>query len=280
MKNINEGKGISDVIKTDIEKIYNLYLLNSFSTHAYNFENDKEGYRDIIINFNKKNNYNSNITIDKNSNITMNIGIPINGKEKRIKENIAHELTHIIEILGLGNKEYPKYNNIKNVLRKFESFSKTKEMKFICDVFYKTLDNEVNANVAQTYIYVYSDGRCSKIDALNRLNQWDTYKFYDNIKNIDLNILEQKLNKTEVEVFNILLEKNNVRTITFNDVKSWLKYWFKIFKRKSDIFLKNSERILKEVEEDWKKFESYANNEYIPKESDYSLYVKKYNNFR
>lgn len=68
-----------------------------------------------------------------------------------------------MEILGLSNKEYPKYNRIKLSLREFKDYPMSKSMEFLTDVFYKTLDNEVNANVAQTYIYVKNDGRCSKI---------------------------------------------------------------------------------------------------------------------
>jgi hypothetical protein len=49
----------------------------------------------------------------------------------------------------------------------------SKAMEFLTDVFYKTLDNEINANVAQTYIYVKSDGRCSKEQALIRLKEWE-----------------------------------------------------------------------------------------------------------
>ena len=100
------------------------------------------------------------------------------------------------------------------------------------DVFYKTLDNEINANVAQTYIYVKSDGRCSEIEALRRLNDWETYKFYNNIKNIKLDILEDKLSKDEVDLFNSLLIKNGVRTISSDNISNWLRYWFKIFNRR------------------------------------------------
>ena len=167
---INEGRGISDVIKEDVDKIYQLFLDNSFSTHTYKFGKGKLGFRDLTIKFNHLNNYYSNIQIDKLNNITVNIGIPTNGKEKRVKENIVHELTHVIEILGIGpDKEYPKYNRIKLSLREFKDYPMSKAMEFITDVFYKTLDNEVNANVAQTYIYVKSDGRSSKEEALIRL---------------------------------------------------------------------------------------------------------------
>ncbi len=279
---INEGKGISDITKEDVDKIYQLFLDNSYSTHTHRFGNDKLEFKNLTIKFNHINNYYSNIQIDKLNTITVNIGIPTNGKEKRIKENIAHELTHVIEIIGLGNKDYPRYNKIKISLREFKDPSISKAMDFITDVFYKTLDNEINANVTQTYIYVKSDGRCSEIEALRRLNEWENYKFYNNIKNIKLDILEDKLSKDEVDLFNSLLIKNGVKTISSDNISNWLRYWFKIFNRKSDIFLNNSERILKEIEEDWKKFESYATS--IPNDSskviDYTPYLKKFDYFK
>jgi len=278
---INEEKGISDAIKEDVDKIYQLFLDNSFSKHTYKFGKEKLGFRDLTIKFNHLNNYYSNIQIDKLNNIIVNIGIPTNGKEKRVKENIAHELTHVMEILGLSDKEYPKYNRIKLSLREFKDYPMSKAMEFLTDVFYKTLDNEVNANVAQTYIYVKSDGRCSKEVALVRLKEWETYKVYDSIKNIKLEILENKLTSEEVNHFNSLLIKNDVKTISSDNIMIWLNYWFKIFKRKADIFLKNSERILEEIEEDWKIYEQYVSsipNDY-DKIIDYSPYIKKFEDF-
>ena len=278
---INEGKGISDVIKEEVDNIYQLFLDNSYSINTYMFGNDIVGYRDLMIKFNHINNYYSNIQIDKLNNITVNIGVPTNGKEKKVKENIAHELTHVIEILGLGSyKEYPKYNKIKLSLREFKDYSMSKAMEFITDIFYKTLDNEVNANVAQTYIYVKSDGRCSKEQALIRLKEWETYKIYDSIKNIKLDILENKLTKDEVNKFNSILIKNDVKTSSSENLIIWLNYWFKIFKKKSDVFLKNSERILDEIEKDWKYFENYAYNDYDnSKVIDYSKYISNFDDF-
>ena len=221
------------------------------------------------------------ISIDKSNGITINIGIPTNGKEKRVKEDISHELTHVIEILGLNGKDYPRYNKIKLSLIEFRNYTMSKEMEFITDVFYKTLDNGINANVAQTYIYIKSNGRCSKEESLNRLKEWETYKLYDNIKNVKLRILLSDLKQKEVGDFNDILLKNGVRTISSDDIEIWLNYWFKIFKRKSDIFIKNSERILGEIEKDWKMFESYVNNEYdSSKIIDYSSYISNFNDFK
>lgn len=271
---LNESKGISNLIKENVDKIYQLYLDNSYSTHNYTF-----GNKNIIIKFNHLNNYYSNIQIDKQNKITVSIGIPTNGKEKRVKENITHELTHVIEILGLGNKDYPKYNKIKKSLIEFKDNPMSKAMEFITDIFYKTLDNEVNANVAQTYIYIKSDGRCSKEEALSKLKDWETYKLYDNIKNINLDILESKLSKEEIDTFNSILIKNNIRTISSNNINTWLNYWFKIFKRKAETFLKNSKRILDEIESDWKIYEQYTSIEEYDKVIDYSKYIKKFDEY-
>lgn len=279
---INEGRGVSNTIKEDVDRIYQLFLDNSFSTNTYKFGKEKLGFRNLIIRFNHLNNYYSNIQIDKFNNITVNIGIPTNGKEKRIKENIVHELTHVIEILGIGNdKDYPKYNKIKLSLIEFQNYPMSKAMEFITDIFYKTLDNEVNANVAQTYIYVKSDGRCSKEVALIRLKEWETYKIYDSIKNIKLELLLDKLTKSEVQQFNSLLIKNDVKTISSDNIMLWIDYWFRIFRRKSDIFLKNSERILKEIEKDWKIYEQYVST--IPNDGkviDYSPYIRRFEDFK
>lgn len=278
---LNEGKGISETIKEDVNKIWNLFLNNSYSEHNFKFGNNRIGYKDLTIKFNHINNYYSNISINKLNDIIINIGIPTNGKEKRIKENISHELTHVIEILGLNGKDYPRYNKIKSSLREFENYTISKAMEFITDIFYKTLDNEINANVAQTYIYIKSDGRCSKEDAIKRLKEWETYKLYDNIKNIKLIMILSDLKQKEVDNFNNILLKNGVRTISSNNIEMWLNYWFKIFKRKSNIFIKNSERILKEIEKDWKMFESYVNNEYDnSKIIDYSSYISNFSNFK
>jgi len=277
---LNEGKGISEIIKEDINKIWELFLNNSYSTHIYKFGNDKVGYKELTIKFNHINNYYSSITINKSNNIIINIGIPTNGKEKRVKENISHELTHVIEILGLNGKDYPKYNKIKLSLREFENYPKSKPMEFITDIFYKTLDNEINANVAQTYIYIKSDGRCSKEESIKKLKEWETYKLYDNIKNIKLKILLLDLKQKEVDDFNNILIKNKVKTISSINIDIWLNYWFKIFKKKSDIFIKNSERILEEIEKYWKMFENYVNNEDSSKIIDYSPYISNFNDFK
>jgi hypothetical protein len=60
-----------------------------------------------------------------------------------------------------------------------------------------------------------------------------------------------------------------------------LAFLINIFRRKADIFLKNSERILEEIEEDWKIYENYTTSiPGYPKIIDYSPYIKKLDDFK
>lgn len=273
---INEGKGISDIIKEDVDKIYQLFLDNSYSTHTYKFGNDKLGFKNLTIKFNHLNNYYSSIQIDKLNNITVNIGIPTNGKEKRIKENITHELTHVIEIIGLGDKDYPRYNKIKTSLREFKDQPISKAMEFITDVFYKTLDNEINANVAQTYVYLNNFGMMSKSGYLDKLMEYSECIEYNNILKLNKENIKSKVHPVEIEELNIILLKNGVKTIKIFNLDNWFNFWFKILQRKSNIYIKNSKRIIDEVLKKYKHFEGYST---IPNDSskviDYTPYLKK-----
>ena len=88
-----------------------------------------------------------------------------------------------------------------------------------------------------------------------------------------------KNTKEEIDTFNSILIKNNVRTISSNNINTWLNYWFKIFKRKAETFLKNSKRILDEIESDWKIYEQYTSIEEYDKVIDYSKYIKKFDEY-
>ena len=96
-----------------------------------------------------------------------------------------------------------------------------------------------------------------------------------------MSILVSQLKQKEVDDFNDILIKNDVKTITSNSIETWLNFWFKIFKLKSDVSLKNSERILNEIEKDWEIFETYVSNTYNKsKVIDYNKYISDFNNFK
>lgn len=271
---INEGKGISNIIKDEIDNIWNIFIQYSYSKHNLSIGNERIGYKNYEIQFIEKNNYYSYLKVDKYRNCLIIIGIPKNGKEKKVKEVISHELTHLIEIIGLNNKDYPKYWNIKKSLMEFKP--KTKEGELLVRCIYKTLDNEINANVAQTYVYLNNFGILSKSDYIDKLKQYSEWIEYNNILNIDKDIIKSKIDIVEIEELNNVLLKNGVKTIKIFNIDKWVDFWFDIFNKKCKIYLKNSKRIIDEVINKYKHLEEYST---YPNDSsliiDYNKFIKK-----
>lgn len=277
---LNEGKGISNVIKSEIDSIWNLFLQKSYSNHKLSIGNDKIGFKEYELIFVERNNYYSNLMLDKNRNCIITIGIPKNGKEVKVKEVITHELTHFIEIIGLNKKTYPKYWNIKKSLLKIEP--KTKVIELLCHCIYKTLDNEVNANIAQTYVYIDSFGFISKPNYLIKLQEYSEWIEYSNILKLNKCMIKSNISEIELKYLNDILIKNDVKTITIFNVDNWIDFWFKIFKKKSKLYLKNAQRIIDEVMNKYKKWEGYST---IPNDSskniDYQPFIStSFNDFK
>jgi len=57
---LNEGKGISDIIKGETDKIWVLFLDNSYSNHRLTISD-----KDYDIEFVQRNNYYPNIKVDR-----------------------------------------------------------------------------------------------------------------------------------------------------------------------------------------------------------------------
>lgn len=270
---LNEGRGISDVVKDNVDIIYDIFLNNSYSNNFYNFNGTE-----ITINFIKKNNYYSNIEVNKKSEKIINIGIPDGHKEKRVKENIVHELTHLMEILNLSNK-YPKHNRIKKSLVEFGHI--TNEIDVFKHMMYKTLDNEINANVAQTYIYLKNFRYWDRLEYVKRLREYNETIEYEKINKLDEDVLIDKILFNpicivELHRFNDILISNGVKTYNIDNIKTYVKKWIKIFKTKSKIFLIRQYKIIDEIMEDMKKYENY-NTEYP--EHLINFNIKKYDEF-
>lgn len=229
---ITEGRGISDIIKDEVSNIWNLFLNKSYSTHNLSIGYDKIGFKDYELKFVERNNYYSNINVDRFRNCIITMGIPPNGKEKRVKEVISHELTHII---GLNKKDYPKYWNIKKSLIEFKP--RTKAGELICHCIYKTLDNEINANIAQTYIYLNNFGMLPKSEYIEKLKEYSEWIEYNNIIKIKKDNIKSKVLKSEIEELNIILIKNEVSTIKIFDIDSWFDFWFNIFNKKYNTYI-------------------------------------------
>ena len=156
---------------------------------------------------------------------------------------------------------------------------KTKVGELISHCIYKTLDNEINANVAQTYIYLNNFDMMSKANYLNKLKEYSEWIEYNNILKIDKEIIISEIDPSEIEELNNILLSNGVKTVKIFDIDNWLNFWFKIFQKKSKIYIKKSQRIIDEVVDKYKHWEGYSTIPNDGKIIDYSPYIEKFEDF-
>jgi hypothetical protein len=146
---LNEGRGISDINKEETENLFKIFKKNGYCTSDYQILN-----KIIEVTF-SEGNYDSKF-YKKSGKYFLLITCPKEYDSLKLKTIITHELNHLIEISKIEDKKYryPNYNNIKKSLIEFNPTSK--QLKFFKHLIYKTIDNEINANVSQTYTYLRS----------------------------------------------------------------------------------------------------------------------------
>lgn len=275
---INEGRGISEINKVESESIFNLFKKVGYSiNNDYKFNN-----LDIKINFKKG--YNSNLFNIKDIYI-FNFEFSEKSTDNEIKEVISHEINHLIELISITTKKYrfPIYDSIKKSLLKFNP--KTEEMQFFKHTIYKILDNEINANVAQTYTYLKQFNNDDKKFLIKKLEEYQKRRDYIILKNFNIKKLISYI-KNNVDASNELIALNNLfitnnvdRYLNFlykiNNVDFYINNWFKLVKINVNKLLKKQDNVIKEVIEDIN--EGYS-TEYPISEStllNYNEYLKK-----
>jgi len=246
-KFVYEGRGISEINKLQTLNIFNLFKNKSYGNYSYKILN-----KYIIIEFAKSNNYDSLFYIE-NKIWILHFDVPENNSDNKLKEIISHELNHLIEVYNLKNKQYPNYNKIKKSLMLFKP--KTNSMLFFKTLVYKTLDNEINANVAQTYTYL-KNLNISKEELLKlELENYDVRKSYIDIINYDSEKFLNNVDKEEFNQFiNILLNQNVHLFFNFiisDDINFIIKKWMKIIKNNAKKLIIKQNNIIKEIIEDY-----------------------------
>jgi len=255
---INEGRGISELNKEETENIFNIFKEKSFSIFDYQLLN-----RNVEITF-KEGNYDSRF-YKKFGNNYLYFTCPKNFNDVKLKSIITHELNHFIEVAKIENKgfRYPNYNKIKKSL--LEYHPKNKQLEFFKHIIYKTLDNEINANVSQTYTYLRSFNSSDVNFLKEKLKDYDIRKEYENL--LDFNILKFKSdilsNNIDFNEFNEILLKNGVgEFLDFLNkkisIENYIDSWFKIILSNIKKLLKKQDNIIKEVIEDLDKFNNYT----------------------
>lgn len=252
---ITEGRGISEINKIETENIFNLFKNVGFKLNIdYLFDNML-----VKINFNVGN-YNSNFNYN-NKMFILNFNFPMDYNIIKTKEIITHEITHLIEIKNITTKKlnYPNYNTIKKSLLMFNPV--TKEMQFFKHMIYKILDNEINANVSQTYTYLNQFDSDDNNFLLNKLDEYEKRIEYISLLNFNYNklitdIKNNELVRNELISLNNLFINNNVdkflNFIYVTNIDIYIRNWFKLAKININKLLKKQINIIDEVIEDQK----------------------------
>jgi len=274
---ISEGRGISEINKEETENIFNVFKSEHFSTFDHQILN-----RVVEITF-KEGNYDSKF-YKKSGKYYLHFTCPKDYDDLKIKSIITHELNHFIEISKIEDKNwrYPNYNNIKKSLIEF--VPKNKQLEFFKHLIYKTLDNEINANVAQTYTYLRSFNSLDENFLKVKLEEYEIRKEYKDLLNFNISKFKSDiiLNNINFDDFNSILLKNDVhKFLDFLNkkisVEKYIDSWFKIIISNIKKMLRKQENIIKEVIKDIDKLNNYS-TEYPLNEKvllNYNEYLKE-----
>jgi gas vesicle protein len=272
-KNINEGRGVFELNKEETKNLFNIFKNKGYSVFDYQILN-----RIIQIEF-LEGDYDSAF-YKKSGKYYIKITSPKNVNYLKLKSIITHELNHFIEISKIEDKKYryPNYNKIKNSLLEFNP--KNKQLKFFKHIVYKILDNEINANIDQTYTYLISFNSFDEQYLKIKLEEYELRKEYKDLLDFNVSKFKNdiKINKIDFKEFNEILIKNKVNDfLDFINEKNTDKYidcWFKIIKSNIKKLLKKQDNIIKEVIED---FNNYSTEYKIDEKSiiNYTEYLKE-----
>lgn len=272
---INEGRGISELNREETENLFNVFKKDGYKTFDYQILN-----RIVEITF-SEGNYDSKF-YKKLGKYYLLISCPKNYDELKLKTIITHELNHFIEVSKIEDKKYryPNYNKIKKSLIDFDP--KSKQLQFFKHIIYKTLDNEVNANVSQTYTYLRSFNSDNDDYLRSKLEEYEIRKEYQNLLNFNISKFKSdiKLNNIDFREFNEILIKNGIDDfldfIYERNIDRYIDNWFKIIKSNIKKLLKKQDNIIKEVIEDINKLNNHT-SEYPISEKiilNYTEYLK------
>ena len=247
---INEGRGISNLNKIETDNIFKIFEKNGFSSFDHQILN-----RVMKITF-EIGNYDSKFY--KNHGVYyLLVTCPENYDDLKLKCIITHELTHFIEVSRIEDKRYtyPNYNNIKKSLIEFNTNDRS--LVFFKHLIYKSLDNEINANVSQTYTYLKNFNSIDINFLKTKLEEYPIRKEYKDLFNFNINKFKNDLkdNNLNLDEFNNILIKNNVGDF-LDFVKNkreddlYIDRWVKVIKSNISKLLSKQDNIIKEFIED------------------------------
>ena len=213
-------KCISDVIKEYTEIIYNLYKNFGLKTIKHDFNNKDFKLKNCKITF--TNSGNSYFTVDNCISEKEYIsGFVFHINVNDIKSNSTHELLHAKEFYDIKKKNIllPFYDTVKKALISTNNQENT-PFKVFRNFIYITLDNELNARIAQIYPFLISLQTNNYKILKKELELSEIFKTYWNIKSFD-----------SIRMYKYLIKRLNIQSICYliNELNSEIKdiYFYK-----------------------------------------------------
>ena len=273
---LNEGRGISDINKEETENLFKIFKKNGYCTSDYQILN-----KIIEVTF-SEGNYDSKF-YKKSGKYFLLITCPKEYDSLKLKTIITHELNHLIEISKIEDKKYryPNYNKIKKSLVEFNPTSK--QLKFFKHLVYKTIDNEINANVSQTYTYLRSFNSSDVNFLKKQLDEYEIRKEYQNLLKFNISDFKEDIRSNNIDFneFNKILLSNGVEDfldfLNQKDLDKYIDNWFKIITSNIKKLLRKQNNIIKEVIEDIDKFNNYSSEYPVSEKAilNYNDYLKE-----
>jgi hypothetical protein len=273
---LNEGRGISDIDKEETENLFKIFKENGYYTSDYQILN-----KIIEVTF-SEGNYDSKF-YKKSGKYFLLITCPKEYDNLKLKTIITHELNHLIEISKIEDKKYryPNYNKIKKSLVEFNPTSK--QLKFFKHLIYKTIDNEINANVSQTYTYLRSFNSSDVNFLKEKLNEYEIRKEYQDLLKFNISDFKEDIRSNNIDFneFNKILLNNGVGDfldfLNQKDLDKYIDNWFKIITSNIKKLLRKQNNIIKEVIEDIDKFNNYSSEYPVSEKAilNYNDYLKE-----
>ena len=267
---LNEGKGISNFIKklsTNIvgeifknKKIFDVNIpeLELIKSVSIEINNIKKDYHSVFL---VKNNSENDIL----NNLLIKFDLPFieNIDHHYLIQIVTHELTHLYEFYNIvkNNKKLPLYNNIKKSLIQTINQDNFDIFSYFRNIVYLTLDNELNARVAQTYQLLKFKKIKDKTQLFNILKTTHIWKKYKEIENFNpktytsdlIEILGVNLTCILINEFNKELKINYIHfsfITNVNNENEIIKYfnsWNKRFKYKLKKHIQKLNNVIDEV---------------------------------
>ena len=279
---INENRGISNFIK----KLSTIVSGSVFKEYEKLSDNDVQSFNiKLDIDFEEISQIkqlNINIKMDRSDyhskfyilgdnllkDLCLEFDLPQRSKLDHfyLHELIVHELTHLYEYYNIviNQRIFPLYDRIKKTLIRTIKQDEFDVFSYFRNLAYLTLDNELNARVAQTYQLLMFKNIKDKDQLFNMLKTthiWKKYKEIDNFnpKKYTSDLIEFigiDFTKILINKFNDELKYNSINfefikdVDTEGDIIKYFNSWNKRFKYKSKKHLYKLNNVIDEVIKD------------------------------